>query len=169
MTQKPLTDFISASRFAYRFGMITKLRFLAIASMCIMTSCATIFTGTKDAIRFESTPQGARVYIDGLEICKTPCTIRVQRSLSDKIAEIKLDGYETNVILLEKEFNTVSILNFANLFGWAIDVATGAVTKYDKKGYDIEFEKNGMTSLLENPSKIEIDTDNKVVSVYIVH
>ena len=42
-----------------------------------MTSCGSIFTGTKDAIMFNSTPENAKLYIDGFEVCNTPCTIHV--------------------------------------------------------------------------------------------
>ncbi len=147
--------------------MKSKLFTLAIASIFLMTSCATIFTGTKDAIRFDSNPQGAKVYIDGLEICKTPCTTQVKRSLSDKLVEIKLDGYETRVITLDRKFNAVSIINLGSLIGWGIDAATGSLMKYDKKGYDIELEKDNKTSLLTNPSKIEINTDTKIVDIYV--
>jgi len=147
--------------------MKSKLFIIVLASTFFMTSCATIFTGTKDTIRFDSTPQGTKVYIDGLEVCKTPCTTQVKRSLSDKLAEMKLDGYETRVITLDREFNAVSIINLGFLIGWGIDAATGSLMKYDKKGYDIELEKDNRTSMLENPSKIEINTDTKIVDVYV--
>jgi len=147
--------------------MKSKLFILSIVSTFLMTSCATIFTGTKDTIRFDSNPQGAEVYLDGLEVCKTPCTTLVKRSLSDKLAEIKLDGYETRVITLDRKFNPVSIINLGSLLGWGIDAATGSLMKYNKKGYDIELEKDNRTSLLNNPSKIEINTDTKVVDVYV--
>ncbi len=144
-----------------------KLFILAIVSVFLMTSCATIFTGTKDTLRFDSNPQGAKVYIDGLEICKTPCTTVVKRSLSDKFAEIRLEGYETRVITLDRTFNVVSVINLGSLLGWGIDTATGALMKYDRKGYYVKLEKDNRTSLLQNPSRIEINTDTKIVNVYV--
>ena len=73
----------------------------------LMTSCATVFTGTKDRITFNSTPTGATIYKDGVEQCKTPCTIRVKRSIGDTDIEYKLDGYETRLNTPDKEFNIV--------------------------------------------------------------
>jgi len=148
--------------------MKSKLLILAIVSTFLMTSCATIFTGTKDTIVFNSTPQGAKVYMDGIEICKTPCTTKVKRSLSDKLAEIKLEGYETKIITLDRKFNVVSVINLGSLLGWGIDAATGALMKYDKKGYEIELDKDKTTSLLQNPAEIKINTDTKIVDVYVV-
>jgi hypothetical protein len=132
----------------------------------LMTSCATIFTGTKDRITFNSTPAGATIYKDGVEQCKTPCTLKVKRSLNDTDIEYKLDGYETRLITLDKELNVVSIINLGNLLGWGIDALSGAVMKYDKKVYDITLSKNNKTSMI-NPSKINFDTKKNVVELYV--
>jgi hypothetical protein len=51
--------------------------------------------------------------------------------------------------------------------GWGIDAATGSLMKYDRKGYDIELEKDNRTSLLKSPSKIEINTETKIIDVYV--
>jgi len=137
-----------------------------VSTMIMLTSCATLFTGTKDRISFNSTPSGATIYIDGIEQCKTPCTLKVKRSLSDKDVEFKLDGYETRLITLSKDFNVISVLNLGNLFGWAIDALSGAVMKYDKKTYDITLD-NKSTSMI-NPTRINIDTNLNVVELFIV-
>jgi hypothetical protein len=85
----------------------------------MMTGCATIFTGTKDNISFSSTPSGATIYKDGVEICTTPCNYKIKRSLNDTDIEFKLDGYKTRLITLDKELNLVSIINLGNLLGCA--------------------------------------------------
>ncbi|MDB9835275.1 PEGA domain-containing protein [Flavobacteriaceae bacterium] len=143
-----------------------KILFLALTITFLMSSCATILTGTRDTIRFDSNPKGAIVYFDGLEVCKTPCSTSVKRSISEKFAEIKLDGYETRVITLDRKFNAVSIINLTSILGWGIDAATGALMKYDRKGYDIKLDKEKRTSL-NNPTKIEINTKKKTVDVYV--
>jgi len=86
--------------------------------------------------------------------------------LRAEFAEIKLDGYETRVITLDRKFNAVSIINLGSLIGWGIDAATGSIMKYDKKGYDIELEKDNRTSF-NNPIKIEINTKDRLVDVYV--
>lgn len=137
----------------------------AVVSL-LSTSCATIFTGTKDRISFNSNPQGAVIYKDGVEQCKTPCTLKVKRSMTDTDLEFKLAGYETRLITLDKEFNTVSIVNLGNLVGWGIDAITGAVMKYDRKSYDIELSKSNRTSQI-NPARIDINTKSKEVKLYV--
>jgi hypothetical protein len=131
-----------------------------------ISSCATIFSGTKDRIYFTTNVPGARVLIDGVEVCKTPCNENITRKIGESQIEFKLEGYETKVINLSKSFNVVSILNFGNLIGWGIDIATGAVFKYDKKAYDIELSKNNKVSKVM-PDRIEINTKSHQVELYV--
>jgi hypothetical protein len=144
---------------------MNKIPFLLIA-LFLMTGCATIFTGTKDRIVFTSTPSGATIYKDGVEICTTPCNYKVKRSLNDTEVEFKLDGYETRLITLDKEFNLVSIINLGNLFGWGIDALSGAVMKYDRKAYDLKLTKEKSASLTQ-PSRIDIDTKSNTVTLTV--
>lgn len=137
-----------------------------LIALFLMTGCATIFTGTKDRIAFTSTPSGATIYKDGVEICTTPCNYKVKRSLNDTDVEFKLDGYETRLITLDKEFNLVSILNLGNLFGWGIDALSGAVMKYDRKAYDIKLTQEKSASLVQ-PSRIDIDTKGNTVTLTV--
>jgi hypothetical protein len=143
-----------------------KIFFMAAIASLLFTSCATLLSGTKDRITFNSTPTGATIYKDGVEQCKTPCTIRVKRSLGDTDIEYKLDGYETRLITLDKSFNIVSVINLGNLLGWGIDAVSGAVMKYDKKVYDITLSKNNTTSII-NPARIDIDTKKNIVALYV--
>ena len=130
-----------------------------------MFSCATIFTGTKDRIYFDSEPQGAKVIIDGIDVCKTPCNTKVKRGFSDKTVEFKLDGYTTRIVTLDKTFNVVSVLNLFDPFGWAIDAITGSIMKYDRKSYNIELEKK-LSQI--NPETIDVNTEEKILTFYVV-
>jgi len=126
-----------------------------------------LFTGTKDTINFNTEPQGATIYIDGVEQCKTPCTLRVKRSVGDTDVEFKLDGYEIKIITLSKSFNIISILNLTDVCGWGIDAISGAVMKYDKKAYNITLSNGKKTSII-NLTRIDIRTQNKTVAVYVM-
>lgn len=139
---------------------------ILLLSLFWMTGCATIFTGTKDRIYFTSTPSGATIFKDGVEICTTPCNYPIKRSINDTEVEIKLDGYETRLITLDKELNLVSIINFGNLFGWGIDALSGAVMKYDRKSYDIKLSPE-QAAALKNPTRIDIDSKRNTVTLTV--
>jgi len=139
---------------------------LLLITIALISGCATIFTGTKDRITFNSNPSGAVIYKDGVELCTTPCSYKVKRSINDTDIEFKLDGYQTRLITLDKEFNIISIINLGNLLGWGIDALSGAVMKYDRKTYDITLSPNKTTSLLE-PSRINIDTQKNTIELIV--
>ncbi|MDR2962851.1 MAG: PEGA domain-containing protein [Bacteroidales bacterium] len=136
-----------------------------LAVIVSFSSCATIFTGTKDKISFDSNPQGAKVIIDGYTVCTTPCSTRIGRSLDGQDVQIKLDGYVTQVITLDQKFNAVSILNLGNLLGWGIDALSGSLKKYGRKSYIIDLEKR-LSQL--DVQTIEVDTEQKVVTMYVM-
>jgi hypothetical protein len=153
------------NRIMNKKNKIAKISILLMGAVFLFSSCATLFTGTKDRISFNSNPSGATIYIDGVEQCETPCTLNVTRSINDTDVEFKLDGYETRLITLSKEFNVVSIINLGNLLGWGIDAISGAVMKYDRKTYDIKLDSKN-TSMI-TPTKINIDTQKNTVELYV--
>jgi hypothetical protein len=115
-----------------------------------LSACATLFTGTRDTISFNSTPAGATILIDGIEMGKTPATILVKRSLGDKLVTLKMPGYQDRTFALSKTFNVVSVLNLGSILGWGVDAATGAVFKYDRFSYEMELEqRTAMAAQLE--------------------
>lgn len=124
------------------------LAFIIIIASLTLSSCATVFTGTKDRISFKTSPPGATVLKDGIEVCKTPCSAPIKRSLNNTEIEFKLDGYDTRLITLDKEFNIISVINLGNLLGSGVDALSGAVMKYDRRSYDIELVKNNKTSMI---------------------
>lgn len=141
---------------------------LSLAAAFLFSSCATILSGTSDVLRFESKPAGAKVYIDGIFLCTTPCTAEVDRSLSDQLMEMKLEGFQTEVMVLDTEFNPVAIINLGNPLFWLIDAASGAIVKYDRKHYEMEMQRQGQHASLENAQRIEIDSERETVRVYVL-
>ncbi|UKB85633.1 PEGA domain-containing protein [Chryseobacterium sp. MEBOG06] len=106
------------------------------------TSCATIFTGSKDKISFNSSPEGAKVLHKGIEKCVTPCIAEIPRSLSKQTVTLEKEGFVSKEFKLTKTFNAVTLLNilFGGAIGVGIDAATGSLTKYSPKKYDVELE-----------------------------
>ena len=117
---------------------ITQL--LSIIGLTFLTSCATLFTGTKQTVQINSYPSGAKVQVDGIDRGKTPAVIKLKKGNDGQVVTLKKDEYETRTFQPETTFNTVSVLNFFSLLGWGIDAVSGALWKYDPKFYEIELE-----------------------------
>ncbi len=111
-----------------------------LLSLLLFTSCATIFSGTRDEILFTSEPNGVKVVMDGYAIGKTPIMLDVRRNLGGRWVAFELEGYESQYVKLEADFNAVSILNLTCLICWGVDLATGAATRYSLPSLYIEME-----------------------------
>jgi hypothetical protein len=115
-------------------------KFIVFSFLVTMTSCATIFTGTKQIVQINSKPPGAKVQVDGIDRGKTPVALNLKKGNDGQVIILKAEGYETKTFQPETTFNSISILNFFNILCWGIDAATGALWKYDPKYYEVELE-----------------------------
>ncbi len=146
-----------------------KLLLLLITSMFI-TSCASILTGSKRKVLFETEPPGAKVFVNGFEKGKTPVQLKV--TAEDRI-DFRLDDYTERVVVMDSKFNAVSILNGLSLLGWGIDAITGSLKRVDTKYVKVTLEKSKKTALinyLENGSitKVTVDEKNKIIETIVV-
>lgn len=119
--------------------MLKKL--LVISSTIALASCATIFSPSSDQVTFNSTPPGAKVYINGGYVGKTSLTTPIKRSTSTPAISIKKDGYETTAVPLQTEFNSTSWFNVLFPIGFVVDAATGNLMKASQYSYDVELSK----------------------------
>ena len=113
---------------------------LGLVLIFSLSSCATIFTGSFDSIRFTSNPPDARILIEGADKCHTPCDLRLRRTTDSKYATVRLKGYEDREFELDQTFNMVTLLDIIFPPVAVIDVVTGAVWKYDTKLYHFEMD-----------------------------
>ncbi len=121
--------------------MKTKFISLALCSMLLlMTSCATIFSGTKQNVSFQSTPPDATVSVvmkkgSPMVIGKTPCTVQISKKARNILFE--KDGYyhETYNIRSQVGVNAwywidlVGCLVLVGAIPTIIDASTGSYYK----------------------------------------
>jgi hypothetical protein len=114
-----------------------------IATVLLVTSCASILSGTKQILHINSTPTGARCILlrdankDEKDIIiatieKTPTEIQVEKSKYSITAKCTLKGYKQGSIILESgnEGSTMGNIILGGGVGWAVDSARGADNKY---------------------------------------
>ena len=105
----------------------------------IFSSCASVLKGTSEDIRFESSPSGASVYVDGIKVGKTPVTVSLKKNAKDNF-RVELDGYATVERPLDSEYDPVALLNIC----WDLsttDLITGAAFQYSENSHYIELRK----------------------------
>lgn len=128
----------------------------------ILTSCATILSGTSQSITIDSNPKGAQVYIDGVKYGKTPTTISIKKpGLNEKYAELRLEGYESRTIILSKSLDGTTFLNIliGGIIGLGVDMASGAINKYDRSNYNVDLDK----LVTYNIEDLDSDINNNII------
>ena len=149
-----------------------KLYIITASLLLLLTSCASILTGSKRSVLFESVPTGALVYVNGLEQGRTPTTISVK---ADDRVDFRLEDYRERVVIMDSDFNLVAIINGFSIIGWGIDALTGSLkrvnTKYIK--VDLEQENSGNAFIYDAINngiitEVRINTDEKVIQTTIV-
>jgi len=120
-----------------------------------MSSCATIVSGSKQIVRFSSNPSTASVFIDEVEVGKTPFEIKLARISSHSVV-LKLDGYQTYQTRLTKSFNGWYIGNIliGGIIGLIIDPITGAM--YNLTPDQVDAQMNKGTAFKSNGKDVNI-------------
>ncbi len=109
-----------------------------------LTSCATVFCGSKARVTFESDiREPATLTIDGRKHTNVtfPYTTKIKRGFDETVVKAESPAYETETVIIDKSFNAVSVINLLDILGWGIDAATGAMMKPEFKFYQIDFKQ----------------------------
>lgn len=77
---------------------------VSLCAVYLMSSCATIVSGSKQVVKFYSTPSAATVIIDGVERGKTSFETKLKRAEEHTVV-IKLEGFKTYDTKLTRKFN----------------------------------------------------------------
>lgn len=115
----------------------------ALALMGMMSSCATVFCGSKKKVTFDSNVpvESATLTIDGLRHYNVtfPYVTKIKRGFDDTVVVAEAEGYKKSTLFIDKNFNAVSVINLCDILGWGIDAATGAMMKPEFNNYVLEF------------------------------
>jgi len=123
---------------------MNKIDLIIASTVFLFTSCATIFSPSKDVIQFESNPSESIVYVNENRICTTPCSYQFDRNVFKNLTiQIRKEGYQTTRFALKKEFNAVAIFNTTSITSWATDAISGNMIEYGPNKYFVDLIKIG--------------------------
>ena len=130
--------------------------FITLLGSIMLTSCATIVSGTSQKINFNSNPSNATVYINEMEMGKTPFETKLERK-KDHYVTIKLDGYKPFETKITRSFNPWYLGNavFGGLIGIIIDPITGAIFRLTPNQVNAQLQQ-GVTFSKSSKSDIYI-------------
>lgn len=112
MTIKPLTTQIAAS----------------VLAASLLSSCASIVSGTRQEVRVNSTPSGAIIRVDDAISGQTPTTLTLSSRHAHTL-RIELAGYKPYEAQLHQKLNgwVFGNLFFGGVIGIVVDSADGAI------------------------------------------
>jgi hypothetical protein len=103
-------------------------------------SCATIFKGSSENVRFESKPTGAEVWVDGYKLGTTPAVFKLESKKTYNV-EFRLNGKTKTVRLTNHMSAGYLILDIlTGLVPVIIDAATGAWMKFDTNDVIVDID-----------------------------
>ena len=151
---------------------MSKLQIIAASLLLLLTSCASILTGSSRAVLFESNPSGATVMVNGMEQGTTPTTIKVEAE--DRV-DFRLDNYRERVVVMDSDFNLVAIINGFSIIGWGIDALTGSLKRVNTKYVKVDLEESSdgnafIDHAINNGTitKVKVNTDEKIIETTII-
>ena len=137
--------------------------FVGALSVLLLTSCASMFNGTKakvivrnDAVKGPVT----LIYDNMVEYNVTmPHKIKINRGYKPSIISVQAEGYKEAKVVVDKKFNPNTLWNLLNLIiiGTGIDAATGAITTPVSK--DIYIPLKPDNNFIEPSHSQEISTE----------
>jgi hypothetical protein len=137
----------------------------------LLSSCASILTGSKRRVLFETNPPNVRVYVNGMERGVTPIQLKVE---ADDRVDFRSEGYNERVVIMDSNFNLVAILNGISIIGWGIDALTGSLKRVDTKYVRVSMDKinpnSEVAAYLDNGSikDVRVDTEKREIQTTIV-
>jgi hypothetical protein len=116
-----------------------KIIFALIFSITVLFGSATIFHGISQNVSINSEPDDAKIYVDGQLMGNSPVTLMLTKG-KYKTIEIRKQCYKPVTLTLQKQFDSVAILNIF----WDLsttDFITGAMWEYSPNHYFIKLRK----------------------------
>ena len=79
---------------------------LSVLLLVLVTSgCATILDGSNQPVTFNSSPNGAHILVNGMQMGVIPLITQVKRSKTTMIL-VKTEGYQEQQLTLQTKMNT---------------------------------------------------------------
>jgi len=106
---------------------------LALLSAAFLSGCASIISGTSQAVSIDSNVSGATVAIEGNVVGQTPFSGKIPRK-RESVALVSKPGYVAQSVVLTTSFNPVAILSIVWDYS-TTDCLTGACWEYAPSTY----------------------------------
>jgi hypothetical protein len=116
--------------------------FVTSAVLLLMTGCASLIDGKQQTVSFASNPDNATVWLNGVQIGKTPVSIPLARKGGSQPLKFTKEGYKDVEIPMTSTMNPWLLGNLLSggLLGSTTDGLSGAAYKYSPGNYMVTLQ-----------------------------
>ena len=110
---------------------------LGLSTLLALAGCATLFGGgSHEKLNFDSAPEGAAVFMNGVQLAVTPLNVDVPRE-KGVVFSFKKDGYTTASVVADTHLNPWfgGDVVATSLLSTTVDSATNSSVKYSQDHY----------------------------------
>lgn len=149
-----------------RLAMHKIIAFISVVTVLCLSGCASIVSGQKQQLTFNSEPSGANVAINSVVVGQTPITLMVDRKQDHSVAFQK-EGYKPETLALSTTLNGWFWGNivFGGFLGSTTDAASGAMHEYAPDHYFVTLVPASATSSI-NPLSDRAKANDFIVMNY---
>ena len=147
-----------------------KKLFIPVLCLVVLSSCATIFNGSKARITVadDKVTTPVTLTVDGTKYPNIllPAKVKVKRGFKDSQVTAEATGYTPSTIQINKKFNSTTLLNIilGGIPGMAVDAATGAMMKPESKYYVLNMQPVPVRDYVSLPTAPARDEPDEMVS-----
>lgn len=122
-----LLKFTKLQRLSVLFSVKIFILFVVVN---LISGCATLYGNNNHEVAIDSFPHQASVYMDGIYYGKTPTSIILPRvNYSGAVITLIKDGYESQSLQVDTEFQNVGYWNLIVLPLFLVDLGSGNMFK----------------------------------------
>jgi len=149
------------------WGECKNLRNIALlgAAWWTLVGCATVVNGTNQDYQVNRTPEGATVTFTSGDSCVTPCEIEL-RCKDDQRADVSLDGYKSECVLIQSRFcgSTFGNVILGGGIGAVVDGTNGSSNRLYPRPLHVRLVENGAEG-----EAVLLDEDGEVRATVAEH
>ena len=107
----------------------------------LLSNCASIAGNNTRAVKVESYPAGAAIYVDNQQYGVTPAVINLPTYIyGGKTVVVRKKGYQDQATMVNSKFQPIALLDILFWPSFLIDGATGDLVKIDPANLNLTYK-----------------------------
>lgn len=108
--------------------------------LSVLSGCASIAGDNTRAVKVDSEPAGAAIFVDNMQYGVTPSVITLPTDIyGGKAITVRKKGYQDQTMMVNTKFQKIAILDVLFWPAFIVDGATGYIVKIDPANLNLNY------------------------------